>query len=262
MTFSRTKGIALMLLSASALLIFSCGPKNPAAAPQPPALATTTTPAAPTSAAPTITLRASSTTIDRGQNTTLTWETQNAATVRIEPGIGQVDAKGNREVNPTSSVTYTATASGPGGTATDTARITVNAPAAPPATTTTPTRPVVTADPLDAFRKNLQDIYFDYDQADIGPGEETKLRNAAAFLKQNPNIRITIEGHCDERGSDEYNIGLGDRRANAVKEFLVSQGVAVSRLNTVSYGEERPQCRDESEDCFGRNRRAAFAPIS
>jgi peptidoglycan-associated lipoprotein len=177
--------------------------------------------------------------------------------VRIEPGLGQVDANGNRQVNPTSSVTYTATATGPGGTATDTARITVNVPPPPP--TTAAPKPTVTADPLGAFRKNMQDVYFDYDKADLLPAEEDKLRSGAAFLKQNPNVRFTIEGHCDERGSDEYNIGLGDRRANAVKEFLVSQGVAASRMNTVSYGEERPQCREESEDCFRRNRRAAFS---
>jgi peptidoglycan-associated lipoprotein len=160
-------------------------------------------------------------------------------------------------VNPTSSVTYTATATGPGGTATDIARITVNAPAAPAPGPIT-SKIDVSRDPLAEFRKNLADVLFDYDKADILPQEEAKLRSGAAWLKQNPNIRFTIEGHCDERGSDEYNIGLGDRRANAVKEFLAAQGVAASRMNTVSYGEERPMCRDENENCFARNRRAAF----
>jgi peptidoglycan-associated lipoprotein len=260
MTSRRTKTIALPLLVLATLFAFSCR-KNTAATPPPPPLATTPPAPTPTAAAPTITLRASSTAIDRGQNTTLQWEAKNAATVRIEPGLGQVDVTGNRQVNPTSSVTYTATATGPGGTATDIARITVNVPDAPPATTPSP-RPPITADPLGAFRKNLQDVLFDYDKADISPQEETKLRNGAAWLKQNPTVRFTIEGHCDERGSDEYNIGLGDLRANAVKEFLVSQGVAAARMNTVSYGEERPLCRDQSETCFTSNRRAAFAPIS
>jgi peptidoglycan-associated lipoprotein len=256
MTSRRTQTIALPLLVLATLFLISCR-KNTASTPPPPPLANTPPAPAPTAAAPTITLRASSTAIDRGQNTTLTWEAQNAKTVRVEPGLGDVDVKGTRQVNPTSSVTYTATATGPGGTATDIARITVNVPDAPPAATS-PKTPVVTADPLGAFRKNLQDVLFDYDKADIMPQEATKLRDGAAFLKQNPNIRFTIEGHCDERGSDEYNIGLGDLRANAVKEFLLSQGIAASRMNTVSFGEERPTCRDESEDCFRRNRRASF----
>jgi peptidoglycan-associated lipoprotein len=177
--------------------------------------------------------------------------------VRIEPEVGEVSATGKREVSPTSSVNYIATATGPGGTATDVARITVNAPGAPPAVTAPPTSsPDVTAEEL--FRRNLQDVLFDYDRADIRPSEISKLQMGAAYLKQNPNVRFTIEGHCDERGSAEYNLGLGDRRANAVKEYLASQGVALARINTVSYGEERPVCRDENEQCFGRNRRAAF----
>lgn len=257
MTSLRTKNIRLVLLVLSALVFVSCrGTIKPP--PPPPPLTSTPAPAPAPGAVPTITLRASSTTIDRGQPLTLEWETRNAATVRIEPGLGQVDINGNRQVNPTSSVTYQATAIGPGGTATDTARITVNAPAAPPAAATPPPtrRPDVTAEEL--FRQNLQDIFFDYDKADIRPAEAAKLQTGAAWLKQNPNVRFTIEGHCDERGSAEYNLGLGDRRANAVREFLVSQGVAVSRINSVSYGEERPQCRDESERCFEMNRRAAF----
>ena len=85
------------------------------------------------------------------------------------------------------------------------------------------------------------------------------LQSNASWLKANPNVRFTIEGHCDERGSEEYNLALGDRRANAVKEFLLSQGVAANRVNTVSYGEERPFCREQSEECYARNRRAHFA---
>ena len=241
MTSSRISRIGLAFLILSTLLILACRKPQPPP-PPPPAAAT-----APTQPA----------TLDRGQSTTLTWETRNAGTVRIEPGIGEVPVNGNRQVSPTSSVTYTATATGPGGSATDTARITVNAPPPPPAAAEPP-RPTVTADPLDAFRREVQDIFFDYDKADIRPSEMDKLRNAAAWLRQNANIRFTIEGHCDERGSEEYNLGLGDRRANAVREFLASQGIPAPRINTVSYGEERPQCRAETEDCFQMNRRAHF----
>ncbi len=253
MTQSRKSRVALVLLILSTLLFMACRKPQPAPPPPAPAAAVPVPPPP----APAITLRAQPTTLERGQSTMLTWEARNAGAVRIEPGIGEVPASGNRQVAPTSSVTYTATATGPGGSATDTARITVNAPAPPPAAAAPP-RPTVTADPLDAFRREVQDILFDYDKADIRPSETDKLRTAATWLRQNANIRFTIEGHCDERGSEEYNLGLGDRRANTVKEFLVSQGIPVVRINTVSYGEERPQCREETETCFQMNRRAHF----
>jgi peptidoglycan-associated lipoprotein len=188
----------------------------------------------------------------------LQWEARNAATVQIDPEVGQVAVMGNRQVNPTSSVTYTARATGPGGTATDNVRVTVNVPPAPP-----PPPPPAPPKPPDKtietlFRENVQEVYFDYDKADIRPDQVGKLQNNATWLKQNAGVRFTLEGHCDERGSEEYNLGLGDRRANAVKEFLLSQGLAASRINTVSYGEERPVCREQNEDCYQRNRRAAF----
>jgi peptidoglycan-associated lipoprotein len=113
-------------------------------------------------------------------------------------------------------------------------------------------------DITDLFRRNVQDILFDYDKADIRPDQVSRLQGNAAFLRDHPEVRFTVEGHCDERGSEEYNLGLGDRRANAVREYLVSQGLPAGRVNTVSFGEERPACRDQSEDCFQRNRRAGF----
>ena len=86
-----------------------------------------------------------------------------------------------------------------------------------------------------------------------------RLEANAAWLKQHPEVKFTIEGNCDERGSEEYNLGLGDRRANAVKEFLVKQGISQSRINTLSYGEERPVCRVDNESCYQKNRRDDFA---
>lgn len=254
MTSRRTPHVGLFLIIFLSLLIFSC---HKAAAPPPPPPPPPSSPPPPPPA-PAITLRADPSTIDRGQSTTLTWEARNAGTVRIEPGIGTVAASGNRQVNPTSSVTYTATATGPGGTATDTARITVNTPAPPAERPPEPRRttPDVTVEEL--FRQNVQEIYFDYDKADVRPDQVSKLQSSAAWLKDHSNVKFTIEGHCDERGSQEYNLGLGDRRANAVKEFLASQGVQGSRMNAISYGEERPQCREQTEDCYQKNRRAAF----
>src|SRR3954466_1798786 len=128
MSSSRIRKVGLLFLTLLMLLVFACHKKTvPAPPPRPPA-----PPAAPAPPAPTITLRANPTTLYRSQSTTLTWEARNATSVQIEPGVGIVPAMGNRSLSPTSSVTYQATAMGPGGTATDTARITVNFPPPPP----------------------------------------------------------------------------------------------------------------------------------
>ena len=252
MTSSRIKKLALLFLILSVLFTFSCKKAVAVAPPAPPP------PPPPPPPAPTITLRAAPDTILRGANITLTWQSTNAGNVQIEPGVGAVMANGNRMVNPTSSVTYTATATGPGGTATDTARVTVNVPPPPPPPRPTPPAPPPPVDISTLFRQQVQDILFDYDKSDIRPDQVSRLQGNATFLRDHTEVRITLEGHADERGSQEYNLGLGDRRANAVKEFLASNGVGGNRVNTVSYGEERPQCREQTEDCYQRNRRAAF----
>jgi peptidoglycan-associated lipoprotein len=214
--------------------------------------------AQPAPAAPTITLRAEPGTVDRGQATTLRWETRNATSVKIEPGLGDVSTTGTRAVSPTSSVTYMATAIGPGGNASDSVRITVNIPAPPPTATAPPRTPTVNMDQL--FQENVKTIYFDYDKFDIRPDQISTLQGNAAWLKQHPEVKFTIEGNADERGSEEYNLALGDRRASTVKQFLVDQGIPESRIFTISYGEDRPVCHDGTEDCYQRNRRAAFTP--
>jgi peptidoglycan-associated lipoprotein len=203
-------------------------------------------------------LRAQPATIDRGGSTTLQWEARNAANVTITPEIGGVAVTGNRSVSPTSSVSYQATATGPGGTATDIARVTVNVPAVGGDDPGLRPRPGVDAGDLGGIEKNVKDVLFDYDKAEIRSDQVSVLIGNASWFKSNSGVRFTIEGHTDERGSEEYNLGLGDRRANAVKEFMINQGIAANRMNTVSYGEERPVCRDQSESCFDRNRRAHF----
>jgi len=246
--------IVCLLLFVAALALASCK-KHIAAAPP---AATPVQPAPPPPAAPAITLRAAPSTIDRGQSATLQWDAKNATAVRIDPDLGGVQNSGSRPVNPASSVTYTATATGPGGSASDAARVTVRIPAAPPARSETPrTQPAISISEL--FRQNVGTIYFDYDKADVRFDQVARLEANAAWLKQHPEVKFTIEGNCDERGSEEYNLGLGDRRANAVKEFLVKQGISQSRINTLSYGEERPVCRVDNESCYQKNRRDDFA---
>lgn len=104
----------------------------------------------------------------------------------------------------------------------------------------------------------LQEIHFEFDKSDIRDGDKAILAKNADNLKKFDFVRITVEGHCDERGTVEYNLALGERRAKAAYDYLVSLGVAADRLKTVSYGKEVPLCRESSEDCWARNRRAHF----
>lgn len=256
---SKNTALFLLLLAFGS---FSCKHKVAAASPTPstPAAAVPTQAAAP----PTITLRADRPTVTRGQSATLTVTTQNATRVTIEPGLGIVPANGSRQVTPSSSVTYVATATGLGGTAGDSVRLTVNEPPTPAATPTRSVTSNAVSSPLtmdEQIQRAMQTILFDYDKAEVRSDQMSKLQTATAFLKQNPNLRFTIEGHCDERGSEEYNLALGDRRASAVKQYIVGLGIAESRLSTVSYGEERPVCSEQTEACYQRNRRGSFTRI-
>ncbi len=200
---------------------------------------------------PTASLSADKTSINPGESIRLSWTTTDATNVSIAPEIGAVTAQGNTSVTPGASTTYTLTASGPGGNTDATVRISVNTP------TTTTTEPVVksnsTLDQL--FLEEVGDAYFDYDSAEIRDDAKSALRKDADFFKKYPTMRITIEGHCDERGSTEYNLALGDRRANAVKAYLAGLGIPADRLNTVSYGKEKPFCMEADEACYTKNRR-------
>jgi peptidoglycan-associated lipoprotein len=104
----------------------------------------------------------------------------------------------------------------------------------------------------------IGDIYFDFDKYDLKPEARERLSKNADFLKQNSAFLVEIQGHCDERGTNDYNIALADRRANAAKEYLVTLGIAGTRIRTVSYGEERPVCTEANESCWWRNRRGEF----
>jgi peptidoglycan-associated lipoprotein len=178
----------------------------------------------------------------------LTWSSTNATTVSLSPGIGNVSAEGTQRVTPQDSITYTITATGPGGSADANARITVSVP--PP--------PQKAAEPSmqELFDRSVKDAYFDYDKADIRPDARDALTQTAQFLRSYPQLKVVIEGHCDERGSTEYNLALGDRRAAAAKQFLTSLGISADRMETVSYGKERPFCTASTDECYMQNRRA------
>jgi peptidoglycan-associated lipoprotein len=238
--------IRSLLISASvlALLVAGCKKKPPQSTPS----AYTPPPAA---VKPTANLTADRNSINPGESVKLSWTTTDAANVSISPEVGAVTPQGSTTVTPGSSTTYTLTASGAGGTADATVRISVNTAAAAP-----PAEAPATVDEL--FLKEVRDAYFDYDSAAIRSDAREALQKTADFLKAYPNVRVVIEGHCDDRGSTEYNLALGQRRANAVKEYLVSLGVPADRLNTTSWGKEKPFCSEETEACWAQNRRGHF----
>ncbi|MGB2645269.1 MAG: peptidoglycan-associated lipoprotein Pal, partial [Candidatus Acidiferrum sp.] len=176
-----------------------------------------------------------------------------ATQLTISPEVGAVTAQGSTKVSPSDSTTYTITASGPGGSADSNARVTVSAPPPPP---------VEQAPDIDTiWTKEVKDAYFDFNKADVRDDARTALGQTADFLKAHPEVKATIEGHCDDRGSTEYNMVLGDRRAAAVKAYLVSLGISADRLTTVSYGKEKPFCTEDNEECWQSNRRGHFVRV-
>ncbi len=243
-------GITATVLLALLILGTGCKKKLPAPTPQPEARVEPTTPGTPPAASPAITLRVSPAAIEKGQSSTLSWNSTNATGVTIDNGVGTVEPSGSREIRPSASTTYMARATGPGGTAVAEARVTVTAPSAvtPP--------PLPSISDSEFFSANIKDAFFDYDQYSIREDARANLQADARALKQRPSIRITIEGHCDERGSEKYNLALGDRRAGSAKDFLVSQGIDASRIDTISYGEEQNFCEEHNEECWQLNRRA------
>ncbi len=232
-----------VLAFGGALLLGACN-KKPLPVPPPP------TPPPPS---PTASLTANPNSVQKGESTTLTWETTNATEVQID-GVGPVKTTGSQQVTPADSTTYRLTAKGSGGSQEATARVTVTAGAAPPV-------PVDTGASLteeQLFNHSVKDIYFDYDKYDVSPAQQSSVTATAQFLAAHPGIKFSVEGHCDERGSTEFNLALGDNRANAVKSALVQAGIPGDRIRTISYGKEKPFCSDHTEDCWQQNRRGHF----
>jgi peptidoglycan-associated lipoprotein len=242
--FRRT----LVGLAAAAALMVStgCHKKTVAAAPPPPP---------PTGDAPTATLTASPSAVAPGQQVSLTWRTNNATDVSID-GIGPVETAGIKSVTPTASTDYHLVARGPGGSTDATARVTVTA-----ASSMTDTNTGSDSSAVDdaMFHTNVQDIFFDYDAYDVRPDEQSIISKDVAFLAAHPGLKIVIGGYCDDRGSTEYNLALGENRANAVKQAMVAAGVNAERVRTVSYGKEKQFCTEETESCWQQNRRAGFS---
>jgi peptidoglycan-associated lipoprotein len=237
----RKQWILAVVLSALLVLAIGCGKKKPPPPPPPPPPPVTAT------------LSANPASIQSGQSSTLTWSTQNATDITLEGN--KVDASGSQSVSPTQTTTYHLTAKGAGGAQDATATVTVTAPPPPP--TPTPT-PVPTPSDDEVFAQNVKDIYFDFDKADLRPESVQTLAHSAEVIKAHPNWTIQIQGNCDERGSTEYNLALGARRASAAQHALEQGGVSASQLKTISFGKEKPVCTESNEDCWQKNRNDHF----
>jgi peptidoglycan-associated lipoprotein len=258
-THASTAGALALTLT---LLVVAPACKKKVPPPPPPPTSTNPPSEAPSGGKPVInSFTAEPTQVERGQASMLRWSISNATDMTINNGLGAVNSNGSRQIYPGSTTTYTLTARGPGGS--DTRSVTVEVGTPPP-----PPPPPSNAGPrlsgAEMLQQQAQDAYFDYDKSDIRSDASAALTGDAALLKQifaqDPNFSVVVEGHCDERGSAEYNLALGDRRATAAKDFLVQLGVPADRLKTISYGKERPQCTDATEECYQKNRRAHLSP--
>ncbi|MGP8258942.1 MAG: peptidoglycan-associated lipoprotein Pal [Acidobacteriaceae bacterium] len=243
MDHSRLKKYPVALCLAAIMVLTGCH-KKAAAPPPPPPPAPAPAPAP----APTASITVNPSVIDQGQSATVAWKTANATDVSIED-IGSVALNSSQSVSPTRSTTYTLTAKGPGGTVEANARLTVNPPQPKPV----PPPPPITEEQL--FEQHVHDIFFDYDKADIRTQDAPVVEQDSVFLKTYPDIKLLIEGHCDERGSEEYNIALGQKRAESLQKALVSDGIPASRIRVISYGKEKPFCTESNEQCWQQNRR-------
>ncbi|HEX5236051.1 MAG TPA: peptidoglycan-associated lipoprotein Pal [Silvibacterium sp.] len=236
---------AVVILAGVAAMFTIAGCHKKAAPPPPPP------PVSNTGTQPTATITAQPDTISAGQSVVLTWHSTDATSATIE-GLGAVPVDGTRTVQPTESTDYNLTVTGDGGNATATARVTVTSGANSSNINEGNVNDEV-------FRQNVKDVFYDYDSYDINAASQPTIQQNANFLNQHPDLKVVIGGYCDERGSTEYNLALGENRANAAKQALITAGVSPARLRTVSYGKEKQFCSEHNESCWQQNRRAGFS---
>lgn len=246
-------GLALTVIF-SFFFMTGCGKKKSPLAPVPTRPVDSSTDIPARAGAPTIELSASPSTIERGQQTTLTWKTANASSVLIDGGIGNVAESGSVVVSPRESVTYTATAKGAAGETKASTRITVVDPKAAGGIDVTDIDNLARA----IQEGKIRDIFFAYDQAELTSEAQGILEENARWIRRFPRGIVVIEGHCDERGTEEYNLALGDRRALGARDYLMQLGVDPNQVETISYGEERPFDPGRDEAAWSQNRRAHF----
>ena len=218
-------------------------PMAPAPPPRPPP------PPPPPPAAPSVSLSASPPAVDQGKCSTLKWTSKNASSASIEPGVGAVMPSGSQEVCPGNSTRYTITAKGEGGSETATTTVTVNPPPPPPPA------------PRVVDRLTLH-INFDTAKSDIRKADIPELEKAVAFVKKYPDSKVSVEGYTDNRGSDKYNLGLSERRAQAVKKYLVDKGEKADRITASGKGKANPIGDNKTKQGQFQNRRVEVLIMS
>ncbi len=238
----RNRILVPVALLVALVAVAGCKKKPLPPPPAPPAIAVP---------APTAQITATPSVVSAGDQVELTWRTTNATSISID-GIGDVPSSGVKTVTPSVTTNYHLVARGEGGSAEADASVTVN----PPPAVVVPTN---TMSAEEEFKANVQDIFFDYDTYSIRADAQATLSKDASYLASHPNVKFVIGGYCDERGSNEYNLALGQNRADAAKNALVNAGVAASRIRVVSYGKEKPFCTESTEECWQQNRRAGFS---
>lgn len=264
--YARNRLMALLLLAAVALLVQACGRRPP---PTPPP-----TSSGPGSAegrtssgsvdrnlpAPELSLRIEPPVIHPGESALLTWESRNADRVVIEPAIGAVETSGRIKFFPDGTTTYTVKAEGPGGGLSRSVTVEVRSGSAD----TNVDQEDIQGLPLtDQFAAMVKPIFFDFDSATLSDEARLTLDGNIRWLERPENraLRILLEGHCDERGTEEYNLALGDERAAVVRDYLVARGMEASRVTVVSLGEERLFDTRRTEEGYALNRRTQFVLV-
>ena len=236
----------LVTLAVALIAVVGCGKKKASTLPSADETAPTEN-----AGAPTAQLTATPNVISAGDQVQLRWATTNANSISID-GLGDVPSVGVKTVTPSESTTYHLVARGGGLAADASASVTVNSP---PAISV----PSSSMSAEEEFNARVQPIFFDYDTYDIRGDAQAILAKNADYLNAHPNIKVVVGGYCDERGSDEYNLVLGQNRAEAAKTALVTAGIAADRIRVISYGKEKPFCSDSTEECWQLNRRDGFS---
>lgn len=248
-TSSKLSRVVLPL--SLALLTFAGCHKKPAAVPS------NALPPATSGPAPTATITADPSAIDAGQSVVLNWRTTNATSASID-GLGDVPVNGTQTVSPANSTNFHLVVKGDGGTTDASVRVTVRVAQVPGGAGDGSGNSGDMGTEA-AFHANVKDIFFAYDSYTIEPDTQGVITQAAQYLQQHPAIRVVIGGYCDDRGSAEYNITLGENRANSAKTALVNAGIAGDRIRVVSYGKERQFCTEDTDACWQQNRRDQFS---
>ncbi len=253
---SHSNSLFAYLLFLGLILFPACKKKGPDVRPElpPPTRTESPDPDLPPAPTPTVSLTASPGTIERGEQSSLKWSSEDGTSLVIDNGIGNVRPAGEIIISPEQSTTYSATVRGRGGEAKASTRVTVLEPRTDPIASTDAQQ---LGDLIE--QGTIKTVHFAYDKAQLSVAAKATLQQNALYFRQYPDVKFVVEGHCDERGSEEYNLALGDRRGIAVRDYLIQLGIERGRMQSVSYGEELPLDTRKNEQAFARNRRAQFS---